>query len=97
MVIASAIIIVIAGIIYLVINTDPNAFSAVNDGYDQYRDSLANAKAAFDQGEAVFLDVRTSEEYADSHITGAVSIPLSDLAGNEPNVDKGALIYTYCT
>ncbi len=96
-VIASAVIIVIAGVVYLVMTTDPNAVTAVNDGYDQYRDSLTNAKSAFDKGEALFLDVRTRGEFADAHITGAVSIPLGELAENEPNVDKGALIYTYCT
>lgn len=96
-VIASAVTIVIAGVVYLALTTDPNAISPVNDGYDQYRDSLANAKGAFDLGEALFLDVRTSEEYADAHISGAVLIPLGELAENAPNVDKGALIYTYCT
>jgi len=96
-VLASAVLIVVAGIVYLVVNTDPNAIAAVNDGYDQYRDSLANAKAAYDNGSALFVDVRSIGEFADSRIPGAVSIPLADIAGNEPNVDKGALIYTYCT
>jgi len=96
-VIASATMIVVAGIIYLVLNTDPNAITPVNDGYDQYRDSLANAKAAFDNESALFVDVRSPGEFADSHIPGSVSIPLADIAGNQPQVDKGALIYTYCT
>jgi len=68
-VLASAVLIVVAGIVYLVVNTDPNAI----------------------------VDVRSIGEFADSRIPGAVSIPLADIAGNEPNVDKGALIYTYCT
>ena len=43
------------------------------------RVSLDDAKAAFDSGSAVFLDVRASSSYEASHIPGAVSIPLNDL------------------
>jgi 3-mercaptopyruvate sulfurtransferase SseA len=43
------------------------------------RVSLDDAKAAFDSGAAVFLDVRASSSYEASHIPGAVSIPLNDL------------------
>jgi len=63
----------------------------------EQRVSLADAKAAFDAEEALFVDVRSSGEYLESRIPGSVLIPLSEIAGNEPKVDKGALIYTYCT
>ena len=43
------------------------------------RVSLDDAKAAFDSGAVVFLDVRASSSYEASHIPGAVSIPLNDL------------------
>lgn len=96
--IGAAVMIVVAGIIYLSLTTDSNpATTGLNDGYDPYRAPLADAKAAFDNGQALFVDVRTVEEYNASHITGAISIPLAGIAGNEPAVDKGALIYTYCT
>ena len=95
--IAAALIIVTAGIIYLSLTTDPNPVAVLNDGYDSYRAPLADAKAAFDNGDGFFLDVRSKDEYTASHITGAISAPLEDMVGNEPAVDKGALIYTYCT
>jgi len=96
-VLGAAVAIVIAGIVYLSLSADPRAVSAVNDGYDSYRVSLEDAKEAFDNDEALFVDVRSAGEYNSSHIPGAVLIPLSEIAGNEPQVDKGTLIYTYCT
>ena len=42
---------------------------------DVPRVSLADAKAAYDQGTAVFLDVRGTSDYETEHITGAISIP----------------------
>jgi len=96
-VISTALLIVISGIVYLSLTAGQSQTVALNDGYDQYRDSLANAKAAYDNGEALFVDVRSSGEFAASHITGAISIPLGEIESNPPAVDKGALIYTYCT
>jgi len=96
-IISAAIMVVIGGIIFLSLNTDTTAVTAVNDGYDRYRDSLTNAKKAFDDGAALFIDVRSTGEFTASHIPGAISIPLGEIEGNEPVVDKGALIYTYCT
>lgn len=96
-IISAAIMVVIGGIIFLSLNTDTTAVAAVNDGYDRYRDSLTNAKKAFDDGAALFIDVRSAKEFTASHIPNAISIPLGEIEGNEPVVDKGALIYTYCT
>jgi len=95
--ISTALAVVIIGIVYLSLTTDPNSVIPVNDGYDLYRVSLHNAKDAFDDNEVLFVDVRSEEEFIDSHIPGAVVIPLNEITGNEPAVDKGALIYTYCT
>ena len=44
------------------------------------RVSPADAKAAFDSGSAVFVDVRDAASYAQGHIPGALSIPLAELA-----------------
>ncbi len=38
------------------------------------------AKAAFDSGSAVFLDVRSHTAYVQSHIPGALSIPLAEFS-----------------
>src|SRR3972149_9930285 len=45
------------------------------------RVTLAEAKAAYDNDTAVFLDVRFSDDFAFGHIPGAVSISLNELEG----------------
>jgi 3-mercaptopyruvate sulfurtransferase SseA len=63
------------------------------------RVSVEDAKLALDSGEAVIVDVRSSEAYAEVHIAGAVLIPLGEFDGNIANVplDKDQWIITYCT
>lgn len=66
---------------------------------DVPRISVEEAKAALDSGEAIILDVRSVEAYAESRIAGAVNIPLVDIeidpAGLE--LEKNRWIITYCT
>lgn len=66
---------------------------------DVPRVTVEDAKLAFDNGEAIIVDVRSAEFYAESHIAGAVSIPLGEFEINIANVplDKNAWIITYCT
>ncbi len=59
------------------------------------RVSLADAKAAFDTGSAIFVDVRTAEAYAHAHIPGALSIPLSELPQRLEELEPSAWIITY--
>ncbi len=63
------------------------------------RISVEDAKAAFDSGEAIILDVRSAEAYATGHVAGAISIPLGEFETNIENVklDKKQWIITYCT
>jgi len=61
------------------------------------RVSIADAKAAFDAGTAIFLDVRDSSSYAGSHIPGAVLISLSDLPARMGELDSSTWIIPYCT
>lgn len=63
------------------------------------RVSVDQAKAAFDRGEAVILDVRGADSYARSHIVGALDISLSEIQTNptDLNLDKNKWIITYCT
>ena len=63
------------------------------------RVSVEDAKLALDSGEAVIVDVRSSEAYAEVHIAGAVLIPLGEFEGNIANVplDKDQWISTDCT
>ena len=61
------------------------------------RVSLADAKAAFDSGSAIFLDVRDGAAYARSHIRGAVLITLSELPDRMGELNSKAWIIPYCT
>jgi 3-mercaptopyruvate sulfurtransferase SseA len=57
------------------------------------------AKAAFDSGNAVIVDVRGADAYARSHIAGALEVSLSAIQTDPANLplDKNKWIITYCT
>ena len=57
------------------------------------------AKAAFDSGDAIILDVRGADAYARGHIAGALEVSLSAISNNPTslNLDKNKWIITYCT
>ncbi len=61
------------------------------------RISLNDAKAALDTSAAIFLDVRSAEAYQESHIKGAVNIPLAELEARIGELDPNQWIVTYCT
>ncbi len=63
------------------------------------RVTAEDAKAALDSGEAIIVDVRGPEAYADVHIAGAVLVPLGNFENDIANVslDKNKWIITYCT
>jgi predicted sulfurtransferase len=63
------------------------------------RVSVKDAKLALDKGEAVMVDVRGAEFYAEGHAAGAISIPLDQFENNIENVPlkKDQWIITYCT
>ena len=61
------------------------------------RVSLEDAKAAFDSGTAVFVDVRGESSFAQSHIPGAISMTEADLPDHMDDLDRSSWIITYCT
>lgn len=62
--------------------------------------NLAQAYELFQQGQALFIDARNSEEYAELHIPGAVNLSPLDLKepGARPLADipKGRQLVVYC-
>jgi len=70
--------------------------AAKNSGEVQ-RVTLEDSKAAFDSGEAVFLDVRSESSFASSHIPDALSIPLDELEARIDEIDPNLWVITYCT
>jgi hypothetical protein len=61
------------------------------------RVTLAEAKAAFDDGSAIFVDVRSSQDFSTGHITGAVSIPENELPARFERLNRDDWIIPYCT
>jgi 3-mercaptopyruvate sulfurtransferase SseA len=61
------------------------------------RVSLADARAALEDGSAVFVDVRSADVFAISHVPGAVNIPSTDILARLSELDPNRWIITYCT
>ena len=64
-------------------------------------EAVETAKQIYDRGNAVFVDARTEEMFADGHIQGAISMPLGRF---DVYIDKfkrdhplSAFIVTYCS
>ena len=61
------------------------------------RISIAEARAEFDNGKAVIIDVRGDAAYKQGHIKGAQSIALGDLPGRIGELPKDKTIILYCS
>jgi 3-mercaptopyruvate sulfurtransferase SseA len=61
------------------------------------RVSPAEAKERFNHGDAVFVDVRSPESFAEAHIPGAVNIPMNEFEARWKELDSGQSIILYCT
>lgn len=59
--------------------------------------SYSTIESSISTGQATVYDVRTAEEYAESHIEGAVNHDLQDIQAEKyPDIDKDSEIYVYC-
>lgn len=73
------------------------------DAHDHSQDSnaaritLADAKKAFDEGKAVFVDTRDSSSYNFNRIKGAIHLPMSEFATGWQKLPKGKKIIAYCS
>ena len=58
---------------------------------------LAEALQRRDRGEAVLIDVRSGQAYAEGHVPGAVNIPSSEIEERAVEIRKmGRLPILYC-
>jgi len=64
---------------------------------DVPRVTVAEVQQALQNEGAILLDVRTAEQYAASHVRGALSVPLAEIEYFLPGLDKRAWYITYCT
>jgi phage shock protein E len=61
-----------------------------------YEVSYSQIQENIDSGSPL-IDVRTPEEYAESHAEGAINLPVEKIqTGETPNVAKDRIIYLYC-
>lgn len=78
-------------------NTPEFVQPPAGDNYpDVLRVSVEDAKAALDEGSAVFLDVRSVESYEAGHIPGAISMPINEIPERYSELPVNAWIITYC-
>ena len=78
--------------------SQPSAAGQADIPYPEVpRTPLEEVKAKFDAGEGVIVDTRSATEYAQGHIPNAVSLPLSELSTQNPDLSRDAEIITYCT
>jgi rhodanese-related sulfurtransferase len=55
-------------------------------------------KKLYDVGRVVVLDVRSAAAYREAHITGALSVPLEQVAAKARELAaSGQTVVTYCT
>jgi len=83
--------------------TEPTS-SVLNENLPQAeadvpRISVEEARTALESGAAVIVDVRSAESFAETHMAGAISIPLSEFENNIEGIglEKDQWIITYCT
>ncbi|MFZ2095231.1 MAG: rhodanese-like domain-containing protein [Anaerolineales bacterium] len=92
-------LLILAGLAWVLLNTSATPVSTPTPAsVDQVqRVSPEDAKKAFDAGKAVFVDVRDSISYHNSHIPGALLVPINELTGQLKELNPSSWIITYCT
>ena len=74
--------------------SSPVAQATPSDGVR--RITIVELRNALEKGEAVLIDVRDESQYKSSHIKGARSIPLGEVARRADELPHDKLIVTYC-
>jgi len=67
------------------------------EGQDAPRISLEEAKKAFDEKSATFIDTHVKATYDAGHIPGAINITVQDLEAKFNTIPKGKRIIAYCS
>lgn len=101
--VAGGLLLLLAAVLLITQNGAGQPASPASTAHDEetypeiLRVSLEDAKATFEAGTAVFVDVRGADVFAMSHIPGSLSIPLADLESRLAELDPNQWIITYCT
>ena len=108
---SGSLLIIVVGLVLIInannVNTappstiSPQVTAPAPVGEDPYleipRVRLGDAKAAYDQKQAAFVDVRSADSYQAGHIPGALSIPVDDLESRLKELKPTDWLITYCT
>jgi hypothetical protein len=81
----------------IVQNRTPPAAQAPENRGGIERVTLLDAKSALESNSAVFIDVRSQEAYNALHISGALSIPETEIQARLNELDPDQWIIPYCT
>ena len=74
----------------------PDAHSGIDpNGPKIEQIAVADARARFDAGSAIFIDMRAGSDYAAGHIPGALTITSRDLETRLQTLPEGAVIIAY--
>jgi 3-mercaptopyruvate sulfurtransferase SseA len=80
------------------------AFASYGQEYKKFKDdtevpriTLEDAKKAFDNNSALFVDARSLDVYKQEHITGAIDVPFGAPESQVDSIPKGKTIIVYCT
>ena len=57
--------------------------------------SKKDLKTLMQENEYIIVDVRTKDEYADSHVVDSINIPYDEIDENS-NLSKEKIIFVYC-
>ncbi len=99
MLIGGGLLLILAGVVWVILKEPAAPAATPTPAFvgEVKRVSLEEAKAAYDAGTAVFIDVRDSNSYDVSHVPGALLIPISELTNRLSELDSSRWIITYCT
>ena len=95
--IVAAVAIVAAGFALKSYTPASGSYESVSTEPAFRRVSAHEVKPQYERGEVTLIDVREADQFAASHIPGALQIPLARIEGEIPYLPKGRPIVTYCT
>lgn len=61
------------------------------------RINLADAKKAFDEGKAIFVDTRFADAFKLEHVKGAINLPSNEFETGYSKIPKGKIVIAYCS
>ena len=64
---------------------------------DVQRITAEELRRLLEAKDAVAVDVRSTDAFAQLHITGALSIPLTQVANRAEEIPQEKMVATYCT